>query len=374
MTDIITERQRHTASEASPQQIRSDRRRLMESIRAHRHLLRERPAFELAERRRLHREARERDSAERRHGKALQRIHERRSRAEASIGRQLARLDGNRAQRERRALAALRRESMERELPQDERRGIDETVDTERNRLRYAREDARRAAEAAHADAVCDHAERLEELAAREREAAARAQRRRAEFDDVAERLLALQAELAAHIDRYGELDLRHRRAQRRALRPAPAAFGRRAPEPANPAPAATPAPTSGQAYGVRAGLGWLVPIVFLGLTASLGVGDADAAAPLWVRIATRLVAVAIVVELFRLWVPRRRWRTAGPMPAGTAPLAAGAFFALLAAGVFADLDEDGGPAWAAAVVALVLLLGGVARRAGRRRAAADPV
>jgi hypothetical protein len=110
--------------------------------------------------------------------------------------------------------------------------------------------------------------------------------------------------------------------------------------------------------------------MVFLGLTAILGVGEPDATAPLWFRIGTRLVALATTVELLRLWVPRRRWRTAGPMPSGTGPLSTGAFFALLAASMFADTEPDGGAAWAASVVSLVLLVFGAGLRMNKRKGA----
>ncbi|WP_127360635.1 hypothetical protein [Actinacidiphila soli] len=123
-------------------------------------------------------------------------------------------------------------------------------------------------------------------------------------------------------------------------------------------------------APGVRASLGWLVPIVFLGMTAILGVGEPDVAAPAWFRITTRLAALAMTAELLRLWVRRRRWQMANPMPSGTGPLATGAFFALLAASMFANIEPDGGAAWAASVVSLLLLVLGTALRVGKPKGA----
>ncbi|WP_225801754.1 hypothetical protein [Streptomyces sp. NK15101] len=294
-------------------EIRADRRRLVESVRAHRRLLGERRPFELADRRRLNREAGARSRADARHGKALQRIHEKRARSERSLTARLNGLDGKRAGQERRALAVLRRESIERslrgtrltasevngigsglardlaaqgirtaadftrvswgkapngrggevlyihrtqgrkvhvngigehrgrplmewrraavaraearapkELPPDERHRIEEIIENERARLRAELAEVPKTAETARAEAERLHAERLAALTVAEREAAEEAARRRAEFDGMAERLIVLRAELAAHVDLHGDLGLRDRRARSRALRPVP--------------------------------------------------------------------------------------------------------------------------------------------------------
>ncbi|MFF3328002.1 hypothetical protein ACFYWX_00325 [Streptomyces sp. NPDC002888] len=455
----------------SPSEIRAERRRLIESIRAHRRLLAKRPSFEQADQRRLNREARDHDRAETAHGKALQRIHERRARQETSLNRQLSGLDGKREHQEKQALAVLRRESIERSLaatylsasqvngigsglvrdlaaqgvrtaadfkrvswgtapngkggqvlyihrtkggkvhingigehrgrplmewrqsavaraearaphvlPPDERHRIAEIIEAERTRLQKELADVPGAAEAARTEAVRLHADALEQLAASTREAALRADERRAEFDAMAEQLLALQAQLSAHIDQYGDVGRLVRRAQVRALRPLPEAPALPAiPSPRIPDTPARPRVSLEKAAtveashptpGIRASLGWLVPIVFLGLTAILGVGETDATAPTWFRIATRLAALAMTAELLRLWVPRRRWRTANRMPSGTGPLATGVFFALVAASMFADTEPDGGASWAASVVSLVLVVVGTALRAGKGKGA----
>ncbi|MEU2238371.1 hypothetical protein ABZ572_03075 [Streptomyces sp. NPDC018338] len=105
--------------------------------------------------------------------------------------------------------------------------------------------------------------------------------------------------------------------------------------------------------------------MAFFGLTTLLGTGG-DAADPLWFRITARLAALAMLADLLRLWVPRRRWRTADPLPAGTSLLTSGVVLGLLSASMFVDPENsaDGAP-WAIAVVSALLLLGGVARRAG---------
>ncbi|MGW7042033.1 hypothetical protein ACWGDT_04765 [Streptomyces avermitilis] len=468
--------------EPSPAQRRAERRRLTESIRAHRRLLSKRPSFEAADRRRLNRETHERDRADQRHGKALQRIHERRVREEQSLARQLNGLDGDRQRRERRALAVLRRESIERalhgtylsasevngigrglvrdlaaqgirtaadfhrvswgkapngrggdvlyihrvqgrkvhingigehrgrplmewrkaalaraearaphELPPDERHRIAEIIENERTRIQGALDEAPGIAGAARAEAAQAHAETLERLDSAGREAARRAAQRRAEFDEMAERLLALQDELSAHVATYGNLGLRDRRAHTRAMRPAPAVptlpaipSPRRSGTPgtsgtsgapgtpkdaphakvslAKAADTAAPSPTP----GIRASLGWLLPIVFFGVMVALGAGGPDGVVPLWSSVTTRLVALAMVAELLRLWIPRRRPHTAGPMPSGTGPLCVGTFFALAALSMFADPESSGGGApWALSVVALLLLLAGAALRSG---------
>ncbi|MGW8764402.1 hypothetical protein ACWGN5_18050 [Streptomyces sp. NPDC055815] len=470
-----------------PAEIRAERRRLVESVGAQRRLLAARRPFELADRRRLNREAGARTRAEARHGKALHRIHEKRARSERSLTGLLNGLDGKRAGRERQALAVLRRESIERslrgtrltasevngigsglardlaaqgirtaadfqrvswgkapngrggdvlyihrtqgrkvhingigehrgrplmewrraavaraearapkELPPDERHRIEEIIENERTRLKADLADVPKTAEAARAEAEQLHAERLAVLAAAEREAGDGAALRRAEFDAMAERLLALQAELAAHVDRYGDLGFRDRRARSRALRPVPTAPpvipAPRAPE-AEPGPETEPRPGSvsvsvsvpvpvpgsgsGSASGstaealpvsgVRASLGWLVPVAFFAMTALFGAGVTDAT-PMWFVVSGRLVALLMTAELLRLWVPRRDWRTADAMPAGTGFLATGVFLGLVAASMFADpLHAADGAPWALAVVAVLLLAAGAARRAGTR-------
>ncbi|MGW8356586.1 hypothetical protein [Streptomyces wedmorensis] len=463
-------------------EIRADRRRLVEALRAHRRLLGARRPFELADRRRLNREGGARSRAQARRDKALQRIHEKRVRSERSLTRRLDGLDGKRAGREHRALAVLRRESIERslrstrltpsqvngiggglvrdlaaqgittaadfrrvswdkapngrggevlyihrtegrkvhingigehrgrplmewrraavaraearapkELPADERHRIEEIIETERLRLREELDRIPKDAESARAEIEEAHAEHLVALTATEREAQERADLRRAEFDDMAERLLALRAELAAHVDAHGDLGLIERRARSRALRPVPTAPPL-VPAPRSPkgtAEDARPAPDAGSAEalpapdvraagaqddradhvrtapGVRAGLGWLVPVALFGATAVLGAGE-TAATPLWFAVAARLVALAVVVDLLRLWIPRRGLRAPGAMPAGTGLVAAGAFLGLAAASMFVDPEHAaGGAPWAVAAVSALLVLVGASRRAG---------
>ncbi|MEU0401513.1 hypothetical protein ABZ318_14985 [Streptomyces sp. NPDC006197] len=461
---------------AAPAEIRAERRRLVESVGAHRRLLAERRPFELADRRRLNREAGERARAQARHGKALQRVHEKQARSERSLTGRLNGLDDKRAGQERRALAVLRRESIERslhgtrltasevngigsglvrdlaaqgirtaadfnrvswgkapngrggevlyihrtqgrkvhingigehrgrpltewrrsavaraearapkELPPDERHRIEEIIENERVRLQAELAEAPKAAGTARAEAEQLHAERLAALTDAQREAGEEAARRRAEFDETAERLIALRAELAAHVDLYGDLGFRDRRARSRALRPVPDV------PPAIPAPRSPePKPGTGSdadadvkvweggeeregaetsefpsTPGIRASLGWLVPVVFFGVTAVLGAGETDGT-PLWCAVATRLVSLAVTVELLRLWIPRRNWRTADAMPGGTGFLAAGAFLGLVAASMFTDplYAADSAP-WALAVVATLLVVAGAVRRTG---------
>ncbi|MEU2238370.1 hypothetical protein ABZ572_03070 [Streptomyces sp. NPDC018338] len=102
--------------DTTPSEIRAERRRIAESVQAHRRLLSKRRPFEVSDRRRLNREARERDRAEARHGKALQRIHEKQVKCERSLTGKLNGLDGKRESQERKALAVLRRESVDRAL------------------------------------------------------------------------------------------------------------------------------------------------------------------------------------------------------------------------------------------------------------------
>ncbi|MFF4841080.1 hypothetical protein ACFY2G_13590 [Streptomyces collinus] len=123
-----------------------------------------------------------------------------------------------------------------------------------------------------------------------------------------------------------------------------------------------------GEVRGVRAGLGWLLPILYFGLTTVVGVGElGDNTAHLWVRFASRLFALAATVELLRLWVPRRRRRTARPMPRGTGFQTVGVFLALTAVGMFEDEKSD---VFAAActvwVLSALLLLAGTGLRLPR--------
>lgn len=456
-----------SATVPSPSAIRAERRQLIESMRALRRLLDKRPAFELSDQQRLNREARDRNRAEAVHGKALQRIHERQVRQEASLNQQLNGLDGKRESQETRALAVLRRESIERALnntyltssevngigkglirdlaahgirtaadfervswgqapngkggdvlyihrtkggkvhingigqhrgrpllewrqsvlaraearaprllPPDERHRIAEIIDAERVRLRKELADAPRAADKTRKEATQLRTEALGRLATAEEEASRLAAVRRTDFDAMAEKLLDLQAQLSAHINEYGDAGRRIRRAQARALRQ----VAGMPPLPSIPSPHA-PADTVARVSlrkrthrtealstpGVRAGLGWLIPIVFLGLTSVLGVGEPDTTAPVWFRVGTRLAALAVTAELLRLWVPRRRWRTAGPMPSGIGPLTSGAFFALVAASILADTDPNDGAGWAASVVSLALLVLGITLRMRNR-------
>ncbi|MFI1719101.1 hypothetical protein ACIGW4_07830 [Streptomyces sp. NPDC053513] len=463
---------------ADPAAIRAERRRLVESVAAHRRLLTERRPFELADRRRLDREAAERARARARHGKALQRVHEKQTRGERSLTGRLNGLDDKRASQEHRALAVLRREAIERslrgtrltasevngigsglvrdlaaqgirtaadfkrvswgkapngrggevlyihrtqgrkvhvngigehrgrplvewrrsavaraearapkELPPDERHRIGEIIENERVRLTAELAELPKVAGAARAEAEQLHAERLATLTGAQREAGEEAARRRAGFDETAERLIGLRAELAAHVELYGDLGFRDRRARSRALRPVPdvppAIPAPRSPEQSSeagpePEPKWGPEPESGpkagvdaeaaepsSASGVRASLGWLVPVVFFGVTAVFGAGETDAT-PLWCAVATRLVSLAVTVELLRLWIPRRNWRTADAMPGGTGFLASGAFLGLAAAGMFTDplYAADSAP-WALAVVAALLVVAGAVRRRG---------
>ncbi|MFF0593706.1 coiled-coil domain-containing protein [Streptomyces antibioticus] len=438
-----------TTAPPTPAEARTERRRLIEAIRALRRLLDKRRAFETADRRRLNRETRDRRRAEATEGRALQRIREKLAREERSLTRRLNGLDGKRDSRERRALAVLRRESIERALtsthlkagelngignglirdlaahgirtaadfkrvswgkapngkggevlyihrtrggkvhingigehrgrplmewrraalaraearaphvlPPDERHRISEIIEAERTRLRAELAQAPLTAEAARAEAMRLHAEAVERLTAAEREAAGHAAERRAEFDAMAEQLVALQAELAAHMKRYGDVGLRARRAQSRALRPAPTPTTTDAVSPH--AAAVDPA-----APGLRASLAWLLPIVGFGCVSVVGVGElGDETAPMWLRIVSRLLALAAAAELLRLWIPRRRWRTAGAMPQGTGFQASGMFLTLCAAGMFAA-DESGVflPACVAAALAVLLLLAGTGHR-----------
>ncbi|MEV5321332.1 hypothetical protein AB0K92_27420 [Streptomyces sp. NPDC052687] len=442
----------------SPAAIRAERRRIIESIRALRRLLKKRGAFEVADRRRLNREASHRKRAETVHAETLHRIDEQQARQEHSLTNDLNSLDGKREQQEAHALAVLRREFIERRLrntpltvselnglgaglirdlaaqgistaadftqvswgkapngkggnviyihradghrvhingigqhrsrplmewrqaalaraearapralPPDERHRIAEIIEAERARVREELTKTARDAETARTEAGQLHAETLERLAIAERDAARLAAERRAEFDAMAEQLLALQSELSAHMDRYGDVGLRIRRAQRRALRPIPAVPTLPAiPSPRSPvgladSTDATPAPASRD----RAGLGWLLPILYFGFTTVVGVGElADNTAPVWLMISSRMVALAATTELLRLWIPRMRHNTPGSMPSGVGFQTTGVFLALTAAGMFAD-EESGvfGVACAVSILAALLLLAGTGLR-----------
>ncbi|MFI1417680.1 hypothetical protein ACH4VX_06755 [Streptomyces sp. NPDC020731] len=449
----------------SPSDVRAERRRLIESIGALRRLLADRRAFEVADRRRLSREARDRGRAETAHGKALHRIHEQRTRQEASLTHRLSALDGEHERQEGQALAVLRRRSIERalssahltasevngignglirslaaqgigtaadfddvswgkapngkggdvlyihrtsggkvhingigehrgrpllewrrstlaraqaraphKLPPDERHRIAGIIEAERVRLREELAEAPQTAETARAEAVRLHAEALDLLTAATGEAARIAAERRAEFDAMAEQLLDLQSRLSAHVDTYGDAGRRVRRAQNRALRPIPQAPPLPGiPSPRAPGDAATrvgltkatgrtgPHPVP----GVRASPGWLVPILYFCLTAVVGVGElGDNTAHPSMMIASRLVALAATAELLRLWLPRIRTRTAGPLPDGTGRQTSGVFLALTAAGMFEDENSDVfGAACVVSVLAAVLFLAGTGSR-----------
>ncbi|WP_318200427.1 hypothetical protein [Streptomyces sp. SCL15-4] len=456
-----TLRDGHAPVPPAPAEIRAERRRLIESVRALRRLLDGRRAFELADLRRLNREARERGRAEAACAKTLQRVHERRLRRERSLARRLDGLDGKREHQERRALTVLRRESVERslratrlttseingigaglirdlgaagirtaadftrvswgkaphgkggevlylhrphgrkvhingigehrgrplmewrraavarakaraprELPPDQRHRIAEIIETERARLKAEAAELPREADAAREDAVRLRTEALSRLAEAAREAGRAAAERRAEFDAMAERLLALQAELAAHQDRYGDAGRRLRRAQSRALRPLPTVPGPRAPEDGSGAGEGAPVSEPGTAgepgTRVRAGLGWLLPVLLFALCSVTGVGElGEVTPPLWLRVGSRLAALATTAELLRLWVPRRRPATAAPMPPGTGTQAAGVFLALAAAGMSGSGDHGVvAAAWATALLSALLLAAGTRRRA----------
>lgn len=481
MTESTTTlRDGHAPVPPSPAEIRAERRRLIESIRALRRLLDGRRAFELADRRRLNREARDRGRAEAACAKTLQRVHERRLRRERSLARRIDGLDGKREHQERRALLVLRRESIEsslratrltasdvngigaglirdlaaagirtaadftrvswgkapngkggevlyihrphgrkvhvngigehrgrplmewrraavarakarapQELPPDQRHRIAEIIEAERARLQAEAAELPREADAAREEAVRLRTEALSRLTEAAREAGRSAAERRAEFDAMAERLLALQAELAAHRDRYGDAGRRLRHAQTRALRPLPAVPAPYVPREHRdrhaPGTAGTPgepgvedgtgtgagAPAGGtwteRAPGthVRASLGWLLPVALFTLFTVAGVGElGDTTPPLWLRVGSRLTALAAAAELLRLWIPRRRPWTAAPMPSGTGAQSAGAFLALVAAGMFGSGDAGVlGAAWATGGLSALLLTTGTVRR-----------
>ncbi|MFB7650798.1 MULTISPECIES: hypothetical protein [unclassified Streptomyces] len=457
------------ATVLSPSELRAERRQLLESIRALRRLLDKRLPFEVADQRRLNREAQDRHRAEATHGKALQRIHERQERQKASLNQQLNGLDGKRQSQETRALAVLRRESIERTLsrtyltskevngigkglirdltargirtaadfervswgrapngkgvdvlyihrtkgdkvhingigehrgrpllewrqsvfagaearaprvlPPDQRHRIAEIIDAERVRLREELSEAPQTADEACKEATRLHTDALGRLTAAEEEAARLAAARRSEFDAMAEKLLVLQAQLSAHIETYGNAGRRIRRAENRALRPVPKAPpiscvpALRTPENATASVSLTkvtdgasePHPTP----GTRANPAWLVPILYFTLTTVIGVGElGDNTASLSLMITSRLVACAAVAELLRLWIPRIRWSTAGPMPPGTGWQTSGVFLGLTAAGMFADEHSNVfGAACVVSVLAALCLLAGTGLRIGK--------
>ncbi|MFD9003393.1 hypothetical protein ACFV0T_20850 [Streptomyces sp. NPDC059582] len=474
MIDSTTpQRGAFTPAPPSPAEIRTERRRLIEAILALSRLLDKRRSFEVADRRRLNREARDRDRAHANHGKALRRIHEKHVRQERSLTRRLNGLDGRRDSQERRALAVLRRESIvrtlnstrlsasevsgigsglvralaaqgigtaadftrvswgkapngkggevlyihrahgrkvhingigehrgrplmewrraavaraearaPRELPPDERHRIAEIIEAERTRLATESATAPHIAEAARSEAAGLYADALERLTAAEGDAARLAAERRAEFDAMTERLLTLQTELSLHMDRYGDAGRRVRRGQSRALRPVralPAVPTPRRPYTPQPSPRppvdlTKPDSTSAPAPSGRAGLGWLLPILYFGFTTVVGVGELGgntASVPL--MITSRILALAATAELLRLWIPRRSRRTPRAMPSGTGPQAFGVFFALAAAGMFADEKSDvfvGG--CVTSVLAGALLVAGTGRRLKRTQGRSD--
>ncbi|MFJ2863911.1 hypothetical protein [Kitasatospora sp. NPDC087314] len=110
------------------------------------------------------------------------------------------------------------------QLPADERMRVDQIIAEERLHLQHEKEEAERAANAARAEAGQLLAEATSHLAAAEVEAEAAAVLRRSEFDEMAERLLVLQAELRLHMDQHDSVrpGFRLRRAQARVLRPVP--------------------------------------------------------------------------------------------------------------------------------------------------------
>jgi hypothetical protein len=259
-------------------------------------------------------------------------------------------------------------------LPPDERHRIAEIIDAERVRLRKELAEAPQTAETARAEAVRLRTEALDLLTAATGEAARLAAVRRAEFDAMAERLLDLQSQLSAHVDTYGDVGRRVRHAQNRALRPIP----RTSPLPGIPSPRTPGDAAAGVGLaeavdrtdshpvpGVRASPGWLVPILYFCLTTVVGVGElGDNTAHPHMMIASRLVAFAATAELLRLWLPRIRTRTAGPMPDGTGWQTSGVFLALTAAGMFEDEKSDVfGVACVVSVLAAVLFLAGTGSR-----------
>ncbi|WP_158801130.1 hypothetical protein [Streptomyces sp. NRRL S-37] len=278
----------------------------------------------------------------------------------------------------RRAALARAQARAPHKLPPDERHRITEIIEAERVRLRQEAAEVPRTAEAARAEAVRLHAEALGLLDGAASEAARLAAVRRAEFDAMAERLRELQDRLSAHIEAYGDVGRRVRRAQKRALRPVAEVPGPLPgiPSPRTPEDAATGVsltkgtgrPGPRPVPGVRASPGWLVPVLYFALTAVVGVGEmgGNTAHP-YTMIVSRLVALAAVAELLRLWLPRVRARSAGPMPDGTGWQTSGVFLALTATGMFEDEQSDVfGAACVVSVLAAVLFLAGTASRVVR--------
>ncbi|MFD7684879.1 hypothetical protein [Streptomyces sp. NPDC059781] len=74
--------------------------------------------------------------------------------------------------------------------------------------------------------------------------------------------------------------------------------------------------------------------------------------------------AARLTAELLRLWLPRIRARTAGPMPDGTGRQTSGVFLALTAGGMSEDEKSDVlGAARVVSVLAAVLFLAGTVSR-----------
>lgn len=339
-------------SAAENRSMRAERRRLVEAAaEQHRLLAQHRRAWEAARlRRRLH-AAQERHHAHARHEAELLHIQERVQRQERAVARGL-RTDG---------------------LPE-----------AERERLGKELAEGRRAAGLDRARALREHTLALEGLGTAETAAALLAGRRFAELESSERTLLDLQSQLSAHRAAYGDCGRRLRHAEARALRPPPAAPAR----PVLPGPRDGHTGTTGPGgaggtgrdavkFGesvvnvppaippARASVWWLLPVCFFGLTAVLGVDGADAGAPLWVRVATRLVSLALAARLVRLWLPRRLWRTASPMPGGTGHLCWATLLALLATSMFVGPSGNTGAGWAAVAGAVALLVRGAARHRG---------
>ncbi|MFJ5557341.1 hypothetical protein ACIQCD_07935 [Streptomyces sp. NPDC093250] len=281
----------------------------------------------------------------------------------------------------RRAALARAQARAPRTLPPDERHRITEIIEAERRRLRQELAEVPRTAETARKEAVRLHTEALGLLDSAASEAARLAAERRAEFDTMAEQVRDLQDRLSAHMEAYGDVGRRVRRAQKRALRPVAEVPQSLAgiPSPRTPgdaAPAAGLAKVTGRnghrpVPGVkahRAHPGWLIPVLYFGLTAVVGVGEmgGNTAHP-YTMVASRLVALAAVAELLRLWLPRVRTRSAGPMPDGTGWQTSGVFLALTATGMFEDEQSDVfGAACVVSVLAAVLFLAGTVSRVAK--------
>ncbi|MEV5933152.1 hypothetical protein AB0L56_10485 [Streptomyces sp. NPDC052079] len=275
----------------------------------------------------------------------------------------------------RRAALARAQARAPRTLPPDERHRITEIIEAERRRLRQELAEVPRTAETARKEAVRLHTEALGLLDGAASEAARLAAERRAEFDTMAEQLRDLQDRLSAHMEAYGDVGRRVRRAQKRALRPV-AEVPRSLPgipsprTPGDAAPAVGLAKVTGRnghrpVPRVRAHPGWLIPVLYFGLTAVVGVGEmgGNTAHP-YTMVASRLVALAAVAELLRLWLPRVRTRSAGRMPDGTGWQTSGVFLALTATGMFEDEQSDVfGAACVVSVLAAVLFLAGTVSR-----------